>query len=315
MGAMLAPTKSITFSTDTNISGWLREYKWRCINSTLTVVNDCRDLGAHLNLSAVWKTGATLTNRIRRGVAYAKKLVYAKAPFFKKAVVLRGKVLPMSLYGCETCPVNEDALQELRSAFADTVSVNTCRRSVDLTFCVASYGEDIDPDLDIVYRRTAAYRRNVTKNNETARMMKENLEIYTKQGVAGTFDSYDNLKNKTLGGPPKDSRRMKLRSECCTVGPVGHLLESLHINAAELDLAGNVKQFTQADISIVGCPKQDLKPLIKQMLKRNRTQAVEGMRGEIVGLYEIDEYATKAAAKDIKHEERVLLDVVRTGAA
>ena len=92
MGARLAPKKCMTFATDTNVRNWLRVYKWRCINTTLNVVNDCRDLGAHLNISALWKKGSTLTRRMINGIAYSKLLLYSKAPFFKKAAVLRGKV-------------------------------------------------------------------------------------------------------------------------------------------------------------------------------------------------------------------------------
>ena len=81
MGARLAPKKRMTFSTDGNVRNWLRVYKWRCIDATLNVVNDCRDLGAHLNISALWKKGSTLTQRMLRGIAYSKMLLYTTAPF------------------------------------------------------------------------------------------------------------------------------------------------------------------------------------------------------------------------------------------
>ena len=47
----------------------------------------------------------------------------------------------------------------------------------------------------------------------------------------------------------------------------------------------------------------------------SKAHAAEGTREETRGLFEIDEYATKAASKTIRDCDRVLLDVVRTGAA
>ena len=131
------------------------------------------------------------------------------------------------------------------------------RRSVDLTFNVASYGEDADPDLEVVYRRAATFRRNRKKQNVTAKLLQENLDIYDEQGVAGIFTGFDDLRNKTLGGPPKHPDRMKLRKECCSGGPVGYLLESMHLNAATLDVKGVMRQHNQPDIDILECPKQD----------------------------------------------------------
>ena len=43
--------------------------------------------------------------------------------------------------------------------------------------------------------------------------------------------------------------------------------------------------------------------------------AAEGLRDETVGLFDIDEYATKAACRKIVDGDRALLDVVRTGAS
>ena len=43
MGARLAPTKSIVFSTDSKVSSWMKTYKWRWVGATLAVVQDCRD--------------------------------------------------------------------------------------------------------------------------------------------------------------------------------------------------------------------------------------------------------------------------------
>ena len=116
-----------------------------------------------------------------------RKMKYIKAPFHKKAAILRGKVTPMSFYQCETCPVNASVLEGLRTAYVDVLTVASSRRSVDLTFNVASYGEDVDPDLEIVHRRAATFRRNRNKQNATAKLLQENSEICVSNRVPGTF--------------------------------------------------------------------------------------------------------------------------------
>ena len=126
----------------------------------------------------------------------------------------------MALFGCEISPVNEGALATLRTSIADLLTASAKRRSLDLTFSLASYGDDLDPDVEIAYRRIAAYRRNATKDNETARLMRENVRFYNDRKAAGTHASTDDLSSKTLGGPPKSKQRMFLRRQCSVFGPV-----------------------------------------------------------------------------------------------
>ena len=76
-----------------------------------------------------------------------------------------------------------------------------------------------------------------------------------------------------------------------------------------------LRQHNQPSMNVVNCPKQELKPMIKQFLKRNRFEAMEGTHDEVEGLLEIDEYVSRAAAKGIDKQDRILLDVVRTGAS
>ena len=86
--------------------------------------------------------------------------------------------MPKALFGCEISQVNEGALETSRTTIADLLTASTKRRSLDLTFSLASYGDDLDPDVEIAYRRIATYRRNATKDNETAKLMRENMKMY-----------------------------------------------------------------------------------------------------------------------------------------
>ena len=74
MGAKLAPQKSVAFSTDGNSRNWLRQHKWRRVGRTINVLSNCRDLGAHINFAKRARLGTTLTARMRKATAYAKRV-------------------------------------------------------------------------------------------------------------------------------------------------------------------------------------------------------------------------------------------------
>ena len=64
LGAKMAPKKSLTFSSDAASRNWLRNHKWRRLDTKIRVVSDCRDLGARLNAAANRSYGSTLTTRM-----------------------------------------------------------------------------------------------------------------------------------------------------------------------------------------------------------------------------------------------------------
>ena len=63
MGAKVAANKSYNFSSSPDMRRWMREHRWRHLDSRILVVNDTRDRGAHL-VAAGRLTAATLTGRI-----------------------------------------------------------------------------------------------------------------------------------------------------------------------------------------------------------------------------------------------------------
>ena len=88
----------------------MREHTWRRLGEKVKVVSDVRDLGAHLNLAENRRIATTLTGRMRKTASVADKLKYRKAPYTKKAQIVRGKLLTKALYGCALAPANEAAL-------------------------------------------------------------------------------------------------------------------------------------------------------------------------------------------------------------
>ena len=98
-----------------------------------------------------------------------------RTSYKSKAMIIRTKMIPKALYGCELAPVNETALRGLRREVADAISYTTARRSADLTFSVASYGTDLDPDVHIYIRRAQAYRRAYTANENNEKLINTHL--------------------------------------------------------------------------------------------------------------------------------------------
>ena len=74
MGAMIAPTKSITAASDTTSRKWLRGHRWRRLRKKVPVLTDMRDLGGHLNTAANRTYGTTLTRRMRTIVDNVRSL-------------------------------------------------------------------------------------------------------------------------------------------------------------------------------------------------------------------------------------------------
>lgn len=56
LGAKVAQKKPMVFSSEVVARKWLSEHKWRRLGKAVTVLNDCRDLGAHLNATQRWRS-------------------------------------------------------------------------------------------------------------------------------------------------------------------------------------------------------------------------------------------------------------------
>ena len=84
MGAEVAPQKCNTFSSENSARQWLREHKWRRSGRKVSVVNDCRDLGAHFNATGGRKVGTTVTQRMWKTARSTDRLAKVKAPYGKK---------------------------------------------------------------------------------------------------------------------------------------------------------------------------------------------------------------------------------------
>ena len=121
------------------------------------------------------------------------------------------------------------------------------------------------------------------------------------------------LRNELLRESRELNKRARLRKRCKPHGTVVFLLESLFLQAAALNPDSEIMQWNQPKVAIWGAPSQHLKSMIQQLCARNRTKDGENAREETQMLDEIDMDATESLPKQMKAEDRIKLDIVRTG--
>ena len=281
MGAKLAPKKSITWSSSAAARKWLSTHRWDKPRRTIKVITDGRDLGAHMSAAANRIVGTTLTNRMQKVSDELEVLNRVKAPYSRKAMIIRSAKLPKALYGCEVAPANELVLQKLRTRLTKTLAYTTEQRSADLTFASCSGGPDLDPDIQILARRAIAFRRfftrradqqeqedisrghqllgdskskhvgwqgSVIRNGKLARTI---FRKYQERNEPGVFREEDDKKPKVDGGDPATKARSAIRRGCKPMGPIGLLLESIHLQAASLDPSWRIVQYNQQPIDLI----------------------------------------------------------------
>ena len=134
---------------------------------------------------------------------------------------------------------------------------------------------------------------------------------YGEKGEPGTYQGKEHLRWKAQAGEPT-TKESRLRRQCNPHGPIGLLLESIHLQASSLDEKGHVKHWNQMQSNLEDTPYQHLKPILRQAAARNRTIAAEGMRNDTEGLREIDKHATQGDCKDLSTEDLATLNIIRT---
>ncbi len=79
-------------------------------------------------------------------------------------------MVPKGFFGCETSPINESAMQKMRTSIANVLTYVANQRSTDFTFSVASDKTDLDPDIEVYVRRAALLRRVVGDSAENRKV-------------------------------------------------------------------------------------------------------------------------------------------------
>ena len=203
-------------------------------------------------------------------------------------------------------------MRTFRSEVANAITYVTNRRSSDLTYAVASHGTDIDPEVEVYVRRVNSFKRAIVTSDADRQLINDILEIYRDReepGISGTEIDNEELSNKEIAEEPGSSQRGKMRKQCDPKGPVGFLLETLHLNGSVLDVNKTIRQYNQPPLNIEHGPHQQLVPIVRQYAMRNRTIRACGTREETDGLMEIDREATTANKKKLSEEDRLILEI------
>ena len=103
MGARLAPKKSITWSSSAVARKWLSRHRWKRRRRTIKVITDGRDLGCHMNAAANRIVGTTFTNRMQKVSEELEVLNRVKAPYVRKAMIIRSAKLPQGIVRLRGC--------------------------------------------------------------------------------------------------------------------------------------------------------------------------------------------------------------------
>ena len=153
----------------------------------------------------------------------------------------------------------------------------------------------------------------MSKSEDQCKMAEEIMAGYRERGEPGCYTNDDDLATREVAGEPGNPRRSRLRKRCRPHGPIGFLLESMFLQAAAVDSTFQIRQWNQPDIAIKETPYQHLRPMVQQMCARNRTRDGEDAREETVGLDEIDMEATEEGIKKMQEDDRLIMDITRTG--
>ena len=325
-----------------------------------------------MNASSGRLVGTTLTARMQKVSEEMEALNRVKAPYARKAMVIRSAKLQKALYGCEVAPANEGCLRTLRTRIAKTLTYTTEHRSADLTFATCSHGPDLDPDILFLSKRAVAFRRYYTRTlaSQEAVAGDGGTSVRTRRASRGSvatpseadgriggaygssavdpsatsqvswkeasvrhgklaraiYRKYQQLREpgihkakdettpKYEGGDPATPARAASRKPCRPLGPIGLLLESVHLQSAAIDQQWRVRQYNQQPIDIVDGSAHTVAPLLTRFAARNRTRRAEGQRSETQGLLEVDTYATNAKHPDrVPDDKMIVLRLVQSG--
>ena len=132
-----------------------------------------------------------MTTWMRKAANSTARLGRVKAPYIKNAEVIRAKMLPEGMYGCETCPVNEGAMRTWRSKPASALTYVTSRRALGLTFAAASHGKDTDPEVHLYIPHVIVFRRALYVQNENSEIICNILKIHRDKGEPGNCNKCD----------------------------------------------------------------------------------------------------------------------------
>ena len=323
LGAKVAVNKCFTFASDGGTRRFLTEMHWDADGLQIPCVGEFRDLGTHFNLTHN-VSGATITERMVKGIAMAKRLKWLPVSRCTKERIVRANILPASLYGAEAAHINKEVMNRLRAAIASAIGPRSRKRSVDLTFCFCNSAKDLDPKVHLLYNRLAGIRRMMAKYGSKRVAM---VQLLIKRINAGCSLPRERVKDDThLGAWRKrahDSWQQQDRGDDTDEhhnpddinlkGPVSFLMQDLARCGCALDENFNITQQELFCFNLWDIPWQQLKTAAFDLAVQARDEDINKQRTFLGELPAIDHLVTKAIVSHLGIKEQRVYAHIATG--
>ena len=207
-------------------------------------------------------------------------------------------------------------MRTFRAAVADCLTHGNGHASQDLAFALGSHGSDLDPLVESIALRASRFRHAVAVDQRAREDLQEIYELYAeKQQRGGIYTGQEELQRLRPAPMPGEPGRQQWRGDCDPCGPVGFLLEALHMAGAALTPQWKVVKDKHPPADILAGPVQALKPTIRDMAAAARTEVAEGMRDITRNLGRIDKVVSNQGVEKRGSRERNFLNCIRMGAA
>ncbi len=185
MGSRVSAKKSFLFSSTSDGRDFLKRYVWDFVGTTLRLVQDFRDVGAHLCISVTHRC-STLTKRIQQGIPKINRARWLPHSTETKESFISGAIFSGSLYGCESTHVNEAEIMKLSTATARALGHSaSARASTELFFNTLQ--KEVEPWAVVFIRRVVILRRMLVKHTHLVEQISDTIHTYTQRGFPGTL--------------------------------------------------------------------------------------------------------------------------------
>ena len=321
LGAKVAVKKCFTFASDSSTRQFLTDYEWDVNGLKIPCVSNFRDLGTHLNLTKGFN-GATLTDRMVKGIDMAKRLKWLPMSRPAKENIVRSNILPAALYGAEAAHVNASVLQRLRAAIASAIGPASRKRSVNLTFCFTNSSKDLDPVAHILYNRVAGLRRLMAKHGAGKLAL---VKLIVKRINSGCTPAAQAEKRSTPFGSWKRDLYSQWKEEREAgkgpleeddpkfQGPVSYLMSDLKACGCQLTNDLNIVSSDGVCCNMWDAPWQHLKAAVFDLAIKARDTQTGDQRTFLGDVSEIDHEVVKAVFHQFGVKDKRVYAHVATG--